>query len=74
MAGAFLAGGIKGRLGPIESRMAGRYALYATLSHRLDPVVEDVQLIKRRLDLVDARRPTRGAWRAQKPGGLIRVV
>ncbi len=42
------------RLGLIEGQVAGHYALYATLSHRLDRVVEDVQLIKRRLDLVDA--------------------
>jgi septal ring factor EnvC (AmiA/AmiB activator) len=42
------------RLGHIENQMASHYALYATLSTRLDRVVEDVQLIKRRLDLVDA--------------------
>ncbi len=34
--------------------MAGHFALYATLSTRLDRIVDDVQLIKRRLDLVDA--------------------
>ena len=42
------------RLGLIENQMAGHYALYATLSMRLDRVVDDVRLIKRRLDLVDA--------------------
>ena len=43
-----------GRLGLIENQMAGHFALYATLSTRLDRIVDDVQLIKRRLDLVDA--------------------
>jgi hypothetical protein len=42
------------RLGLLESQMAGHYALYATLSTRLDRVVEDIAVIKRRLDLVDA--------------------
>ena len=38
------------RLGLVENQMAGHYARYATLSPRLD----DVRLIKSRLDLVDA--------------------
>ena len=42
------------RLGLIENQMAGHYALYASLSARLDDVVDDVRLINRRLDLVDA--------------------
>ncbi|HXC11783.1 MAG TPA: hypothetical protein VNV39_02970 [Stellaceae bacterium] len=42
------------RLGLIENQMAGHYALYASLSARLDHVADDVRLIKRRLDLVDA--------------------
>ena len=42
------------RLGLIENQMAGHYALYASLSTRLDRIVDDVQLIKRRLELVDA--------------------
>jgi hypothetical protein len=32
--------------------MAGHYALYATLSNRLDRVAEDIAAIKRRLELV----------------------
>jgi hypothetical protein len=42
------------RLGLFESQMAGHYALYATLSTRIDRLVDDLQLIKRRLDLVEA--------------------
>jgi hypothetical protein len=42
------------RLGLVENQMAGHYALYATLSSRLDRIVDDVRLIKRRLDLVEA--------------------
>jgi hypothetical protein len=42
------------RLGLLENQMAGHYALYATLSTRIDRLVDDVPLIKRRLDLVDA--------------------
>jgi hypothetical protein len=34
--------------------MVGHYALYATLSTRIDRLVGDIQLIKRRLDLVEA--------------------
>jgi hypothetical protein len=34
--------------------MAGHYALYATPSTRIDRLVDDIQLIKRRLDLVEA--------------------
>lgn len=42
------------RLGLVDNQMAGHYALYATLSSRLDRIVDDVTLIKRRLDLIDA--------------------
>jgi hypothetical protein len=42
------------RLGLVENQMAGHYTLYASLSTRLDRVIDDVQLIKRRLELVDA--------------------
>jgi hypothetical protein len=44
----------KERLGPVENQMAGHYALYATLSSRLDRIVDDVKLIKHRLELIDA--------------------
>jgi hypothetical protein len=42
------------RLGLVENQMAGHYALYARLSSWLDRIVDDVRLIKRRLDLIDA--------------------
>lgn len=42
------------RLGLVENQMAGHYALYATLSSRLDRIVDDVKLIKHRLELIDA--------------------
>ena len=42
------------RLGLVENQMAGHYALYATLSSRLDRIVDDVRLIKHRLDPIDA--------------------
>ena len=42
------------RLGLIENQMAGHCAIHANLSTRLDRVVDDVQVIKHRLELIDA--------------------
>jgi len=46
---------LRERLGLVESQMAGHHVLHAALSTQLDQIVDNVQLIKHRLDLIDSQ-------------------
>ncbi len=45
---------LKTDMAEVKTRLGLMEALYASISGRVDRVVSDLQLIKRRLDLIDA--------------------